>query len=69
MSYILPCFLHSSKTHKPCSFVDKSVGSITQQLENDATSIQAFTGEPLCALVSALASITIGVCIAMFVSF
>lgn len=53
----------------PSFFDQRSVGSITSQLQDDVTRIQSFTGEPLRALLAALASVTVGVTIAFSVRF
>jgi ATP-binding cassette, subfamily B (MDR/TAP), member 1 len=46
----------------------RSVGSITSQLQDDAARIQAFSGEPVRALLVALASVVTGLALSFYVS-
>lgn len=48
--------------------VDKrSVGRITSQLQDDASKIQAFSGEPVRAMAVAMSSVVIGVVLSFVV--
>ena len=49
-------------------FDQRSIGSITSQLQQDATEVHNLIGEPLRSLVIALASVLIGVGLSFYVS-
>jgi ATP-binding cassette, subfamily B (MDR/TAP), member 1 len=49
-------------------FDQRSVGRITSQLQDDAARIQAFSGEPVRAFLTALASVITGVVLGFIVS-
>lgn len=49
-------------------FDQRSVGRITSQLQDDAARIQAFSGEPVRAFLTALASVVTGVTLSFIVS-
>jgi ATP-binding cassette, subfamily B (MDR/TAP), member 1 len=49
-------------------FDQRSVGSITSQLQDDASRIQAFSGEPIRAIFVALSSVLTGVVLSFIVS-
>ena len=51
------------------SFYDKrSVGKITSELQEDATRIQTFTGQPIRSLLIALSSLLTGLVLSFYVS-
>jgi ATP-binding cassette, subfamily B (MDR/TAP), member 1 len=49
-------------------FDQRSVGSITSQLQDDAATIQAFTGDPLRILATATSSVLTGILISFIAS-
>ena len=50
-------------------FDKRSVGKITSQLQEDATQIQTFTGDPIRQVLISLASVLVGLVVAFYVSF
>merc|ERR1712176_661439 len=57
----------SSLVRQDISYFDKrSVGTITSQLQEDATRIQTFTGEPIRQILFILSSILIGVVLSLY---
>jgi ATP-binding cassette subfamily B (MDR/TAP) protein 1 len=50
-------------------FEKRSVGSLTSQLQEDAARIHAFSGEPVRAFLTALASVVTGITLSFVVSF
>ena len=48
--------------------IDKrSVGSITSQLQDDAARLQAFSGEPIRSMLTAMSAVIIGVTLSFIV--
>jgi hypothetical protein len=52
----------------PMCLIDKrSVGSITSQLQDDAARLQAFSGEPIRSMLTAMSAVIIGVTLSFIV--
>lgn len=45
----------------------RSVGSITSQLQDDAARLQAFSGEPIRSMLTAMSAVIIGVTLSFIV--
>ena len=59
-----------SLVRQEVAFFDKrSVGKITSELQEDATQIQTFTGDPIRQILISLSSVFVGLVLAFYVSF
>ena len=60
---------HSLVRQEVSFFDQRSVGKITSELQEDATRIQTFTGDPIRSLLIALSSVLTGLILSFVVSF
>jgi ATP-binding cassette subfamily B (MDR/TAP) protein 1 len=60
---------HSLVRQEVSFFDQRSVGKITSELQEDATRIQTFTGDPIRSLLIALSSVLTGLILSFVVRF